>query len=205
MSEPDWSNLIAAAGRSDEQAWQTIVEQLRPLLRQLADRQLDAQVRQRVEPSDVVQESLADAWKGRAGFHGASKGELIAWLHTIVEHNVQDAVREHIEADKRSIKHERSLDELRSSGAFHPEVFVAGELSPRSELARREAVEGVARFLDDLPPQQRKAVELRYFEHCTLAEMASRLQLNENAAAQLLHRGVSNLRHRHEQVQSPSC
>jgi RNA polymerase sigma-70 factor (ECF subfamily) len=200
----DWGKLIAAAGEGDRCAWDTIVEQLRPLLRQLADRQLDGGLRRRVEPSDVVQESLADAWKARANFKGRSKAALVAWLQAILEHNVRDVVREHIEADKRSVRQERSLDELRSSGAARADVFVSAELSPTARLARREALARLMQFLDDLPPRQREAVRMRYIEHRTLHEIAAHLDCKANAAAQLIARGLARLRRRHEQLQSPS-
>ena len=200
----DWGKLITAAGEGDKRAWDTIVEQLRPLLRQLAARQLDSGLRRRVEPSDVVQESLADAWKARAGFKGRSRSELVAWLQAILEHNVRDVVREHVEADKRSVRQERSLDELRSSGAARPDVFISAELSPTSRLVRREALARLMQFLDELPPRQRDAVRMRYIERRTLNEIAVHFGLSENAAAQLLARGLSNLRRSHEQLQSPS-
>jgi RNA polymerase sigma-70 factor (ECF subfamily) len=200
----DWGNLIASAGQGDKQAWDLMVERLRPLLRQLADRQLDGRLRHRVEPSDIVQESLADAWKAREGFKGRSRAELVAWFQAILEHNVQDAVREHIEADKRSVRQERSLDELRSSGAARPDVFISAELSPGTRLARRESIARLMQFLDDLPPRQREALRMRYIEHRTLHEIAAHLNCKTNAAAQLIARGLSNLRRSHEQVQSPS-
>jgi RNA polymerase sigma-70 factor (ECF subfamily) len=203
MSDSDWSRLIAAASIGETGAWQRIIEELRPLLRQIADRELDSGLRHRVEPSDIVQESLADAWKAWAVFKGRSKAELIAWLQTILEHNVQDAVREHIEAEKRSVKQERSLDELRSSGADRRDLFASAELSPRSQVARRESLGRLSRFLDDLPPRQRQAVHMRYIERCTLKEIAAGFGLSENAAAQLIARGLSNLRRCHE-LQSPS-
>jgi RNA polymerase sigma-70 factor, ECF subfamily len=204
MSDSDWGNLIAAASQGNEDAWQAIVERLQPLLRQLADRQLDQHVRQRVAPSDVVQDSLADAWKARAGFKGVSKRELVAWLQAILEHNVRDLIREHVEADKRTVNRERSLDELRSSGAARPDVFISAELSPRSQLARREAIGRLSRFLDDLPQRQRQAVQMRYIEHRTLKEIADHFACKKNAAAQLIARGLANLRHHHKQIQSPS-
>ena len=204
MTDSDWGNTIAAAGQGDERAWDAILEQLRPLLRQFADRQLDGGLRRRVEPSDVVQESLAEAWKARAGFKGRSRAELVAWLQAILEHNVQDAVREHIEADKRSVRQERSLDELRSSGAAGPDVFISAEPSPASRLARRESIARLMQFLDDLPPRQREAVRMRYLERRTLKEIATNFECNENAAAQLIARGVSTLRRSLKQLQSPS-
>ncbi len=203
MPDTNWSNLITAARAGDQRAWQSIVEHVRPQLREAATRQLSRRLRRRTDPSDVVQQSFAEAWVARADFAGSSKAELERWLRRILERNLQDAVRRHIQTDMRSVDHERSFDELVSSGDFRPEVFLADNLSPRSEVARREAVARAVDALDNLPQQQSEAVKMRYLEGCSLAEMAARLNLTENAAAQLLHRGLQNLRRRHEQLQSP--
>jgi RNA polymerase sigma-70 factor (ECF subfamily) len=196
--------LIAAAQAGDEFAWQAIVAHVRPQLRASAARQLSPRVRRRADPSDVVQQSLAEAWVARADFAGRSKAELEKWLRRILERNLQDAVRRHIQTSKRSVDHERSFAEILSSGDFRPEVFLADELSPGSEIARRELLACVVSLLEALPRGQREAVKLRYLDRCSLAEMAARLDLNENAAAQLLHRGLQNLRRRYRQLQSSS-
>jgi DNA-directed RNA polymerase specialized sigma24 family protein len=130
MPDTNWFNLIAAARTGDERAWRSIVEHLRPQLREDAARQLSRRLRRRTDPSDVVQQSLTEAWVDRGQFAGSSKAELEKWLRRILERNLQDAVRRHIQTDMRSVDHERSFDELLSSGDFRPEVFLAEELSP---------------------------------------------------------------------------
>lgn len=203
MADVNWPELITAACHGNQRAWGTVVEHVRPFLRQAAGRDLAGRVRRRVDPSDVVQRSLLEAWQARATFAGASQAELLAWLSRILERNLRDAVRVHIEADKRSVRQERSLEELRSSGAARPEVFISSELSPQSQVVRREAFARLVQFLDELPPRQRQAVRMRYLERRTLKEIAAHFECNENTAAQLIARGLANLRHRHRH-QSPS-
>jgi RNA polymerase sigma-70 factor (ECF subfamily) len=199
-----WIDLIAAARAGDPSAWAAIVEQLRPRLRQAAERQLSQRLRRRVDPSDVVQQSLAEAWTARSDFAGCSAAELEKWLRRILDRNLQDHVREHVHANKRSIDRERSFDELLSSGDFRPEVFLANDLSPRSAVARREVVAEITALLATLPPGQRDAVKMRFFDRCSLADMAARLKLSENAAAQLLHRGLKNLRRLCREGEAPA-
>lgn len=199
----DWGKLINSAAHGDEMAWRAIVERLRPMLCQTADRELAPRVRRRVDPSDVVQRSLLEAWQARATFGGSTAGELQKWLCRILEHNLQDVIRQHIQTDMRTVDRERSLDELRSSGAGRLDLFASAGLSPRSTLARREALARLTRYLDDLPHRQRHAVRMRYIERRSLKEIAADFGCNENAAAQLLARGLRNLRRLHEQFQSP--
>src|SRR5262249_62294549 len=46
-----------------------------------------------VEPSDLVQDALADAHRQRPGFRGTTAGEYAAWLRRILSRKLTDAVR----------------------------------------------------------------------------------------------------------------
>ena len=56
---------------------------LRPWLKMLAERQLPNALRGRLDASDIVQQTLIDAWNGEAGFRGTTHGERMAWLRVI--------------------------------------------------------------------------------------------------------------------------
>jgi RNA polymerase sigma factor (sigma-70 family) len=47
-----------------------------------------------------------------------------------------------------------------------------------------------------LPPDQREAIRLRYWQDASTAEIAERLGRSENATKQLLHRALTTLRAR---------
>ena len=47
----------------------------------------------RVDPSDVVQQSLLEAHRGFDRFAGESPGQWLAWLRGIATHNALDAAR----------------------------------------------------------------------------------------------------------------
>jgi RNA polymerase sigma-70 factor (ECF subfamily) len=198
MNDALWAERIAAALAGDEHAWSAVIDKLRPFLRRLAARELPLRLQSRVDPSDIVQESLLEAWDARATFLGSSEPQLKAWLCSILQHNVQDLIRRHVKAGKRAVGEERSLDELRSSGPRQPKAIVADELSPRARLIRRESLDRLAGSLENLPSRQREAVQLWYFERCSLAQLAGRLKLTENAAAQLLHRAVTKIRRQYQ-------
>jgi RNA polymerase sigma-70 factor (ECF subfamily) len=154
-------------------------------------------------PSDVVQESLTDAWKDRGGFKGGSQRELIAWLGQIVDNNVQDAIRKHLLAAKREVGREQVVEVLQSSAARGRSVLAADGLSPRSETARRESLHRIARCLESLPARQRDAVRMRYLEDCTLGDLAAHFGCSKNSAAQLLARGLKSIKRMCQSDESP--
>ena len=51
----------------------------------LAERQLSPALRGRIDPSDVVQQTLVDAWRGHEDFRGQTQAERRAWLRTILK------------------------------------------------------------------------------------------------------------------------
>src|SRR5438552_17767918 len=82
----------------------------RDYLRLLARLHMGPRLKAGLEASDIVQETLIDAHKGRAQFKGTSDAERMAWLRAILAHNLADAGKAQKKA-KRDIGRERSLDE----------------------------------------------------------------------------------------------
>ena len=93
------------------------LERYRDYLKLLARLQLGARLTSRVDPSDVVQQTLLEAFEKRDQFRGSTAHEEAAWLRKILARNVADVVRA-ADSLKRDVARERSLDdELDQSSA----------------------------------------------------------------------------------------
>ena len=121
-----------------------------------------AVVRDATEAEDVVQETFIDLWRRSAQFD-STRGGAAAWIVTIAR--------------------SRAIDRLRASGtagraiagvATSPELLLASQVPPphEAEERRRDEVR-VAGALATLPPEQREAIELAYFEGLTQSEIAT--------------------------------
>src|SRR5262245_58232601 len=76
------------------------LERYRAYLALLARLHLDERVRGKLDPSDVVQQTLLKAHQARGQFRGATDAEQAAWLRRILARTLTDATRA-LARDKR--------------------------------------------------------------------------------------------------------
>src|SRR4051794_21541311 len=108
----DISRLIEGARRQRPGALDGLLEAYRNYLRLLARTGIDAELRGKVDPSDLVQETLLKAHRHFGQFRGRTEPELAAWLRQILASNLADLVRRFRMAGARQVARERSLEEL---------------------------------------------------------------------------------------------
>lgn len=160
----------------------------------LARTRLDARLRGRLDPSDVVQQTLLEAHRDAEQFRGRTDTERAGWLRQILARNLANAVRDHTR-DRRDVGRERSLQASLDESSARLEAFLAAEQSSPSQRAdREEQLRRLAIALAALPEGQREAVELRHLHGRPLAEIAARLGRTPAAVAGLLRRGLVQLR-----------
>src|SRR5262249_1658997 len=141
------------------------LEAYRNYLRLLAGVQLDPRLRGKLDPSDVVQETLARAHEKAAQFHGSTGAERAAWLRQILASQLAQAVRRFLQAGKRDAARERDLHAaLQESSARLEAVLAAEQTSPSERAVRDEELLRLARALAQLPEDQRRAVELHHLQ-----------------------------------------
>jgi RNA polymerase sigma-70 factor (ECF subfamily) len=170
------------------------LERYRAYLRLLARLHLDARLQGKLDPSDVVQQTLLQAYRALDQFRGHSDGELAAWLRQILARNLAHAVRD-LGRAKRDVGLERSLEAAVDASSLRLEAWLAAEQSSPSQRAERnEQLLRLAEALTTLPEAQREAVVLHYWQGQSLAEIGTRLDRTPAAVAGLLHRGLKQLR-----------
>lgn len=186
--------LLELAKQGDKGALGELLIRYRPYLRILAQRHMDGAIRERIDPSDVVQQTSLEAHRGIQRFRGDSEGEWVAWVRKILENNAAQAIRRHLLTQKRSARREVHLDESNSAVHSVKGGLRSREVSPSRRALNSERAVKLALMLHHLPDSQREAIRLRYLEGRSLQEMAEQFGRSETAVAGLLKRGLRNLR-----------
>jgi RNA polymerase sigma-70 factor (ECF subfamily) len=167
------------------------VERYREYLRLLARLHIDPQLRSKLDPSDVVQETLVKAHQKMDQFRGTSDGELAAWLRRILANSLIDAARKY----QRELSVGQPLAQTLDESSARLEAWLAADQpSPSAQVNRQEQLLGLAGALAELPEDQRLAVELHHLKDCSVAEVANLMGKSEAAVAGLLRRGLKRLR-----------
>jgi RNA polymerase sigma-70 factor (ECF subfamily) len=179
---------------ADAEAIGRILDRFRDYLRLLARVQLDPRLQSKIDPSDVIQQTLLEAFQKRGQFQGTTHAELAAWLRQMLAHNLADALRA-FSQQKRDVARERSLEEALHASSVRLERFLAGDQSTPGERAeRQERALRLASALAGLPEAQREAIVLQYWHGLTLAQIGVQLERTPAAVAGLLKRGLKQLR-----------
>jgi RNA polymerase sigma-70 factor, ECF subfamily len=177
----------------DAEAHGRLLERFREYLRLLARLQMVPLLQGKFDPSDVVQQTLLEAYAKRDQFRGGET-ERAAWLRQILAHNLADALRG-FGQHKRDARRERSLDAAIQESSERLVAWLAAEQSSPSHGAQRheEAVR-LAEALAELSEDNREALVLHYCEGLPLAAVAGRMVRTPASVAGLLKRGLKRLR-----------
>jgi RNA polymerase sigma-70 factor, ECF subfamily len=170
------------------------LEQFRDYLRVLTRMQLGRRWKGWLDPSDLVQQTLLEAYRRHDQFRGRGDAARGAWLRAILARNVADAIRAQ-GRQKRDIARERSLEaDFEASSARLGAWLIAEQSTPSEQAMRHEQAVVVANALARLPQAQCEALVLHYWQDRSLAEIAAHLDRTTDAVAGLLKRGLRNLR-----------
>lgn len=196
------AELLSQAKRGDPQQLGQLLQLYRNYLVILATAQLDARLRRRVSPSDLVQEAMLGAYRDFQQFRGGSERELLAWLRQILIHCLHHAYEMHLQAGRRDLRREVPLDDLGQSldrsALLLSEVLVDRGDSPSAPARQRERAVAVADMLAQLRPDYRDVIVLRNLQGYSFEEVAERMDRKPGAVRMLWLRAIEKFRQLHE-------
>jgi RNA polymerase sigma-70 factor, ECF subfamily len=191
---PDTEELLEAIARGDAEARGQLLERHRPKLRRMVAIRFDRRLAARVDPSDVVQESLAEAAARLPEYIRERPLPFYPWLRRIAADRLADAGRRHLYAGRRSLGREAAEGLPDESVVALANRLLASHSSPSARLQRRERRDRVRAALALLPDRDREVLVLRYLEDLSTADTAAVLSVGEGAVKMRLVRALQRLR-----------
>jgi RNA polymerase sigma-70 factor (ECF subfamily) len=194
--EVDTEQLLMQADHGDQRARDQLLARHRTRLRELIAWRLDRRLAPRVDPSDVVQETLAEAARRLPDYLRDRPLAFYPWLRQLALERLIDVHRYHVGARKRSVRREeRSLPPLPDESAAElGQRLLARGSSPSARLRRRELGARVQAALARLAERDRELIVLRHLEQMPVRDIAAVLGLSEGAVKMRHLRALERLR-----------
>ena len=173
-SAPDTDQLLNRASKGDGAARQQLLTRHRQRLRKMIALRLDRRLAARVDPSDVVQETLAKADQQLAAYLRTRPLPFYPWLRQFAEGRLAKLHRRHLRASKRNARREEpGILNLPDESALElAGRLLARDSSPSRQLLREELRERVRAGLAQLGARDREVLVLRYLEQLSTKETA---------------------------------
>lgn len=156
---------------------------------------LDRRMYPRIDPSDVVQETLLEAAQKLTDYFRECPVPFYPWLRRMAWENLIRLHEKHVKAARRSVVREvRSLASLPDPSAVQLVDHLAATIAaPDRRLIEAEIKTRVMKALGELPDLDREILILRYLEQLPGKEIAQVLKISESAARQRHGRAIARM------------
>ena len=184
--------LIERARAGDDRALSQVFEQCHGYVAVIARANLESWLRAKVDPSDLVQQTMLEAYRAFGEFRGQTSGEWLAWLRSILRHNAAEFVRHYHGVKKRNAAREVRIGIGSSAGHGVYEPFDS-RATPSSAAVQREEALRLADAISVLPPDYQDVIMLRHGQRLPFDEIARRMSRSRPAVQMLWLRALRKL------------
>ena len=193
-SDHDTAELLDRIRNGDQTGSGELLGRFRPRLRRMVTARMDDRLAPRVDPSDVVQEALLVAHERLSEYLKQADSPFYPWLRQIAWDRLVDSHRQHIQADKRSVRREVSM-QLSDCSAIHlAQQIATSATGPSRHLVRKELRGRIRAILGELPDLDREILILKHLEELTNPECAAVLRITVVAVKKRYLRALSRVR-----------
>ena len=182
------NELLQRVVRGDQAAVDRLMQQHRQYLRRLVEVRMEAALCQRLDPSDVVQETLLAASQRIEDFLQRRPCSFRVWLRSTALERLVDARRRH-QAQKRNLQRDLAITDASSMALAQ---YILGP-RPSEQMARREQMERVRTAMAQLAKSDCEILTMRHAEELTNAEVADVLHIDPKTASKRYGRALRRL------------
>jgi RNA polymerase sigma-70 factor (ECF subfamily) len=178
----DTEELLDLAALGDDAARQRLLARHRERLRRMVAARLDQRLSARVDPSDVVQEALADAAANLDAYLRDRPLPFYPWLRGFAWDRLMKVHRHHIKSQRRSVTREEAWSMPDESAQQLANRLLARSTNPVGRLVREELRDRIRTALAKMAEADREFLVMRHLEHLSIAEIAAVMGISEGAA-----------------------
>jgi RNA polymerase sigma-70 factor (ECF subfamily) len=195
--DPVIESLLSDAARGDERAVRSLLDAHHQRLRRMIAARLDRRLAPRLDPSDVVQDTLADAARRLPNYLRDRPMPFYAWLFRLAADRLARTHRDHVVSSVRGIGREQRIDRLVRGGPDAPrgvERLADSAPTPGHRMVREERRILLARAIDRMEQADREILGMRYVDRLAFEEIAAVLDIGLSAAKMRHLRALERLR-----------
>ena len=190
MNSTETEALLGQIAEGDQRALDVLLDRHRDFLKRLLQLRMEPALRRRVDPSDVIQETLAVASQRLHDYLERRPTEFRLWLRRKAIERLIEHRRKHF-AKKRSVQRELSL--VDASSALARSLLTA---RPSKIAMQRELNQQVQEVVAELSEADREILLLRHAEGLSNNEIAHLLKLDVKTASKRYGRALLKLSER---------
>jgi RNA polymerase sigma-70 factor, ECF subfamily len=192
----DTQSLVSLAVGGDSLAWNELLTRHRSRLRRMIAVRMNPKLTARMDPSDVIQEVVAEAARQLPSYARRRPLPFYPWLRQLAWDRLVKLHQRHLRTEKRSVaREEPACFGLPDQSAVSlAKRLVAGGTSPSGRALREELCGRVHRALDQLEPGDREILIMRHLEQLQVAEIAALLGISEGAVKMRRLRAAERMR-----------
>jgi RNA polymerase sigma-70 factor (ECF subfamily) len=192
----DTDALLKRATEGDHRAREQLLDHHRGRLRRMIAIRMDHRLQKRVDPSDIVQETLVIADRRLDEYLRQPPIPFYPWLRQLAWDQLVAFHRKHLYAGRRSRRREEDVVAALSdeSVAELATSLVDESADPLSRIVRAELRQRVRRAIDQLPETYREILVLRHLEQLSTGETAAVLKIGASATKMRHLRAIERLK-----------
>lgn len=163
-------------------------------LERLVEFRLDARIRSRVDPADVLQEAFIEIARRINDYLASPEVSFFVWIRQITLQTLIGVQRRHF-GQKRDPKQEVAFPNNGSDATSYSiaQAICAQQTSPSRAAMRAEEIQQLHAALAEMDETDREVLALRHFEHLGNNEVAEALGLTATAASNRYVRAMTRL------------
>lgn len=177
--------------RRDAAALEDLITWYRPLLKGMADRNLDLLLRSKMDASDIVQDTCSYLVRAFPDLKATNRLQFVAYVTTVLKHRLEDLRRRFLLSQKRNVHRERPIA---GSQLDNESKFADGDMAVLDKLLDQEVCDRLYVALNRLPRELQRVLRWRFRKEMTYQQIGEKLQRSDDDVRMLVKRCLVRLK-----------